>query len=303
MNKKVPFIITAILIIFISGILVWRLVITKKTKGLAALQIDSTPTASVFLNGKMVGETKFADKNLEPGEYTIKLVAKEGTGNWTGKITLLSKTEAFINRVLDENENFSSGEVLSLEKIDGNGTEIAVISTPEKSFVKIDAEDKGVSPILIKDASVGEHEILISYPGFKEKSVSIKTVIGHKLIVNVHLAQEEIAEEKTEQEASPSASPSPKPKATATPKPQEKPKEATESAAPEKPYVEILQTPTGWLRVRLGPPDGDKKATDSGNRVNPGDKFPYLDEESGWFKISYDDKEGWVSGEYAKKVE
>jgi len=39
-------------------------------------------------------------------------------------------------------------------------------------------------------------------------------------------------------------------------------------------------------------------------KVNPGETYPFLDEKEGWFKIEYDkDKEGWISGKYAEKVE
>jgi uncharacterized protein YgiM (DUF1202 family) len=39
-------------------------------------------------------------------------------------------------------------------------------------------------------------------------------------------------------------------------------------------------------------------------KVNPGEMYPLLDEESGWYKIEYQkDEEGWISGQYAEKYE
>jgi len=63
-----------------------------------------------------------------------------------------------------------------------------------------------------------------------------------------------------------------------------------------------LSTPTGFLRVRSEPSTAGEEVA----QVDPGDRFPYLetDEDTGWFKIEYEDgEEGWVSNQYAKKVE
>jgi hypothetical protein len=63
--------------------------------------------------------------------------------------------------------------------------------------------------------------------------------------------------------------------------------------------VEILDTPTGFLRVRATPSTGASEIT----QVDPGEKFPLLEERAGWYKIKLTDgKEGWVSGQYAKKL-
>jgi uncharacterized protein YgiM (DUF1202 family) len=37
-------------------------------------------------------------------------------------------------------------------------------------------------------------------------------------------------------------------------------------------------------------------------KVNPGDRFLLLDEQSGWYQIEYEqDQEGWISSTYAEK--
>ena len=62
--------------------------------------------------------------------------------------------------------------------------------------------------------------------------------------------------------------------------------------------VTILNTPTGFLRVRE---DASTGAVEVG-RVTPGDTLPLIDEVSGWYKIQLTDgKEGWVSSQYASK--
>lgn len=77
------------------------------------------------------------------------------------------------------------------------------------------------------------------------------------------------------------------------------PKQATSSATPEKPYVEILATPTNWLNVRdEASPNAVILA-----KVNPGDTFSYKEEDStaSWYQIEYlSGKWGFVSSTYAK---
>lgn len=67
---------------------------------------------------------------------------------------------------------------------------------------------------------------------------------------------------------------------------------------PMQPQVEILSTPTGFLRVRSGPGVSYSQI----GLAYPGDKYNYLGEQNGWFKISFNGQEGWVSGDYAKKL-
>jgi len=63
--------------------------------------------------------------------------------------------------------------------------------------------------------------------------------------------------------------------------------------------VEILPTGTGFLRVRSGSGTANPEIT----RVHPGEKYPLLEEVSGWYRIRLvDQAEGWISGRYAKKL-
>ncbi len=56
----------------------------------------------------------------------------------------------------------------------------------------------------------------------------------------------------------------------------------------------------GYLKVRE---EASLDAAEVG-RVNVGDKFRALEEESGWYKIEYKkDEHGWISADYTKSVE
>jgi uncharacterized protein YgiM (DUF1202 family) len=58
-----------------------------------------------------------------------------------------------------------------------------------------------------------------------------------------------------------------------------------------------LQTPTGFLRVRDQASLGGAEI----GQVKPGETYTLLDEQSGWYKIKFNNKEGWISSQYAQK--
>jgi len=262
-----------------------------------ALQISTTPKATVFIDGNQAGITPFFDDKISVGEHTIKLVpeiTQDELVGWEGKVEITPNILTVINRELAASEASSSGEILSLEKIgQKNVSSLAVVSTPDQAVVKIDGTPKGFTPVLVEELPPGDYQVVISSPGYRERTVSAHTVAGYKLTINVKLAQEIEgiqAEEPAEEEAGAETSPTPSPQST--PRPTVTP--------PAKPYIKVKETPTGWLRVRMGPSTASTEAA----KIYPGEMYPYLEEEeNGWYKIEYEkDKEGWVSGVYAELI-
>jgi uncharacterized protein YgiM (DUF1202 family) len=67
---------------------------------------------------------------------------------------------------------------------------------------------------------------------------------------------------------------------------------------PTEAKIIILQTPTGFLRVRSKPSTSETEV----GRVTPGQTFTIIAEQDGWFEITLADKtDGWVSSDYAEK--
>lgn len=252
---------------------------SQKNGGLGGLRVTSTPTASVFSGDKLLGRTPYEDK-LPSGDYIIKLIP-EGTSTtiatWQGKVSVNSGVLTFVNRELSTNDLTQAGEILTLEKISDKDAEIAVLTNPDGSTVSLDGQDKGTAPLILRNLSPGDHDIAVSSPGFVSRSIKVKANTGYKLTTNFQLAL------SGGSQASPSATP-------------------TQTAnQPGKPYVTIKDTPTGWLNVRSDP---SLTATVSA-KVNPGEKYPLLDTNDGWYKISYDSgqQQGWISTQYADKTE
>lgn len=229
----------------------------------AALQVTSTPEASIFLDGKHLGKTPFYSDQLKEGTYTLKIAAAEAT--YVDKIDLFAGSLTVVNRELNNNYLAQSGEVLWLE----NGQNAAFIATsPSEADITIDGKYQGKSPILLSDITPGDHKILASEQGYINREFAIKTSSKYKLIASVTLASE-IAKNPS-----------------------------TSKAPQQTPRVEILQTPQGFLRVRK---DASLDAPEVG-RVNVGDQLDVIQETEGWVKISFDGKLGWISAQYTKKV-
>ncbi|MDO8551475.1 MAG: SH3 domain-containing protein [bacterium] len=306
-------IVLGVLLLAVAGLVLKNTVLKPLSAG---LQVKSVPVSTVFLDGKKLGRTLYEDKKLASGDFTLRLVPENTTSNlspWERKIKLINGAETIINWSFGESESKSSGEVMTLEKIsDSKTAALQIISSPDSSLVKFDGEPKGFTPLFFDKQEPSDKGITLSASGFEEKTIDIKLLPGYKLILNVKLAEVDSSEEdsgSTETEnlaptpsaqTTPSAkqTPTPTPKATVTPKPTGKVTPTPVSL--DKPYVTISSTPTGFLRVRSQPSTSASEIA----QVKPGESYPLLDEQSGWYKIPYQEgKEGWISGQYAKKFE
>jgi hypothetical protein len=238
--------------------------------------IETIPNASVFINGEQVGRTPF-ELTREPGEITVKLIPESvdtPLAPYDTKVDLVSGIKTIIKRDFGETEEESSGYTLSFEKIGGKETSIAVISVPDAAQVAIDGSIRGFTPLKSSSIAPGEHNISVLAANYSEQNFNAVSTEGYKLTIVVKLSPDGEAQPEEEQ-------------------PKEEPKVEE---------VEILETPTGYLRVRDLPSTGGAEV----GRVDPGKKYRYLETDSatGWFKIEYaDGKEGWVSNQYAKRAE
>jgi len=248
----------------------------------AGILIETTPTALVFIDSVQVGRTPY-EATQKPSEISVKLVPEslaEPLASYETKVNLGAGIKTVIKREFGESDESSSGEIISFEKIGRDETSLAVVTTPDSAQVSIDGQNKGFAPIKVSQITQAEHQIAVSALGYRERTLTVKTVTGYKLAVIIKLAK------STELGSQPLQSPS----GQATPE-------------PKTLYVEILETPSGFLRVREEPNIASKELA----RVKPGDKFLLVEEDpkSGWFKIELGlpAQAGWISNQYAKKIE
>lgn len=264
----------------------------NKKSGRGALQVTSIPQSSVYLNGKLIGKTPFCmgtekcqiQDMLAIGEYSIKLVPQEiGLEPYDEKISINKSTLTVVDRTF-QNGSSSSGSVITLTPIsDKKDAQLLVISLPTYGNVFLDSNQVGTTPLLLKNLSESDHDLQIIKDGYSNKLIKIRTVLGYKLTSLVYLG------------VNPNFATT---SADLKPKNENASGQATQSALTSSPKIVILNTPTGFLRVRQ---KGSISSSEI-SRVLPGEVYELLDETDGWFKIKLkDDTDGWVSAQYAKK--
>lgn len=229
----------------------------------AGIKVTSSPEAAVFINGREVGKTPYQNNDLGVGEYQIKLV--EGDARWGGKVSLNSGTLSAVNRELAVDIASSSGEVLTLTP----GSGILISSTPGQADVTIDGKPYGRTPLIAADVPAGEHTFILSHGNYTDRS--IRAIVPDKLTLNIAVDLA-LAEADLGVVALPSIAPLPK--------------------------VIILQTPTGFLRVR----DKPSLAGNEISRVPSGESLVLLEETVGWDRVKLKDgTEGYISASYTQK--
>jgi hypothetical protein len=217
---------------------------------------------------------------LAIGDYTVRLVpADKNLSEFQEKVTVSEAVLTVVDRKFGKN-SLSEGSVISLTPLaDKKKTELLVVSFPQAASVLLDNNPIGQTPLSYKDPTESDHAIKVKKEGYNEKAIRIRTPAGYKLTVSVYLSTNPQAVTAV-----------PTPVATAS-------QSALPSAAVGQSVV-ILDTPTGFLRVRKNASVG---AVEIG-RVTPGEKIELVEEANGWYLIRLTDgAEGWISAQYAEK--
>lgn len=276
--KKILFIIVPILLAIAIFIVIF-LVVNKNT-GKGALQVTSAPISKVYLDNKLIGQTPLCkcevNDMITAGIHTVRLVPLQGNLEaFEEKITIAPSILTVVDRTFGPGAS-SQGSIISLTPIsDKKDAQLLIVSFPNKSQVFLNSNPSGMSPLLLKNLTVSDHEIKLTKAGYKDKTLKIRTVLGYKLEALVFLGVNLTA-------ATASALPTPSPSAAPTPSVK----------------VLILSTPTGFLRVRADASIASKQI----GLVNPGEKYDFVAEKPGWFEIKLTNGQtGWVSSQYAQK--
>lgn len=255
----------------------------RKT-GKGALQVTSVPQSKVYLDSKLIGTTPFCacelPQMLSVGDYAVKLVPIEGNFRpFEEKITINKATLTVVDRAFADNGE-SDGSIIGLLPLNSKkDVEALVISLPDKANVFLDNNPVGVTPLLLKQVSESDHDLRVTRDGYKDKSLKIKTASGFKLSVLMFLG------------VNPDLSNTPVASSQAIP-----------SLTVAVPKVLILNTPTGFLRVR----ESNSISSSEIAKVKPGETYELVTEKEGWFEIKLNSptgegRKGWISSTYAVK--
>lgn len=297
MKKKLLFLL-GLVFIFLIYLAIDFVFLSRRTQE-GRIEIVSSPTANVIINDKAVGRTPYTS-SLIAGDYVVKLVPDEDgaseSASWNGKVNIYHNTRTYISREIGSNQVTSSGVVLTAVKMESEPTkkdtgEIEIRTKPDGGIVFLDDEEQGISPLVLSEVEQGEHELSVFSPGFFRRSQKIKVQDGYRVIAEYSLAIDPTHKKVVKEKKDPTATQA----ATLTGKPELTPTQQTSTLK----QIEILQTDTGWLRVRSEP---SVSASESA-RVNPGTTFGVIEEKSGWYKIEYAiGAQGWISSQYTRPV-
>lgn len=290
MRKKL--LVFLFLILLFLGFVGVRFFLLSNQDVYGKIRIISSPSSTVFIDNVAVGKTPY-DEKRKVGEYLLKLIPEATattTASWQGKIKIYKNALTYVNRELGSSDITSAGEIFTVTKMEkttksGYG-ELYVETEPNGAIVYLDNDEKGVASVVLADILKGDHEVSVFMPGFLRRTEKVKIDAGYRVNTFFKLAID----------------PTHKP-AIAT-SAAEVQSAATESAKTKRTMVVVkdlvAETELGYLRVREEPSVG---ATESA-QVKAGDKFEYIDEEGGWYKIQYEkNKQGWVYSQYADKIE
>ena len=267
------------LIVLISGSALF-LIGSFKPKP-AGLSIQTSIPVAAYIDGNFVGRTPL-DISFKASDIDLKLVPLDASKPYfpfETRVTLTSGVKTIIRRNFAESDDASSGQIVSFEKDMGSEATLVVVSKPENAQITIDGMSKGFSPVKTP-VSPGIHQLVVKSPGYLDMSLSINAVSGYKLTVSVQLSKLAV---------NPSPSPTPAPKVQV--------------------FVEILQTPTGYLRVRTQPGTNGNEI----DQIKPGSKYLLLAEDptTHWLQIQLEPpapglpqgRTGWISNDYAREVD
>lgn len=264
--------------LLIAGLLYYGYqLIYNAEKEASAIQVTSTPVAQVYVDNKPLGKTPLYNDKLTPGDHTVKLIPEgDNLLTYEEKVNLKGGVLTVIDRIFRATEAESENSTISLEALpQKKGVQVAVVTSPDGVEVKLNNQIQGVTPLSLTSLLISDHQITLSKPGYTEKIIRIRPADGYKLIVNAKLGV------STLPDATPSAAINPTP-----------------AVASQSATIRILQTPTGFLRVRAEP---NTSAVEIG-KVNPNETYPMVAEQDEWYEIKLQDgKQGWITKQYAKK--
>jgi len=268
--RKVIYILVGIFLILLVLYGVFN-VVSKKAAG---LYVETTPEASVFINGEQLENTPF-ESTFDPGEYDVKL---EPIGiqahAFESRINLVSGVRTVIKHKFSQDYSLSSSVILSFKKEAGNTTALAVVSEPSSAEVYLDGNFLGYTPLKSTNITEGNHSLLIGKEDYLVEAVDISTIEGYTLTITTKLSADPVNVQE----------------------------EAKEVVVSKQEYVVILPTGTGFLRIRQDPDINSPELT----RVEPGEQYKLITRDSGtgWHKIEYaSGKNGYVSSEFTEITE
>lgn len=248
--------------------------------------MESIPDSIVYIDGQQKGKTPL-EVELTDKDVLVKLIPEsfsQEINPYEAKVRLTPGVKTIVRHVFANIPENSQSEIISFDSIPSSTSSIAVVTIPDGVKIKIDNKETGVTPVRLDNLLQGRHKIEVSAWGYRTRSFDVQSTNGFLLTAFIDLAQDENQKEQMKTEAVLSE------------------EIEMKSQIPEFKTVTILDTPTGFLRIRKSP----NVSSEEISIAKPGEKYKLIsfNAESGWFEIevaSTSGMIGWISSEYASQ--
>lgn len=272
------------------------------------VKVTSNQISDIYLDAKNIGTTPLSNSPLEVKKYQLRIVPQDPSfAPEETQVKLFPGFETTVDWLFGKTKDDSSGYIFEAENAHKrDASELEITTDPDNVPININGENKGFSPLVVDSLPVGDYQLGLQAPGYNESNRSVRLMKGKRLLVTVKLARKPLDIAAT----APTLAPLPAPVTTPRPTPRPTPKLTTSTSSSsavlgkstaKKPYIEVLDTPTGFLRVRSKPAaDGDILG-----QLNVGETVPYGGTTTdNWFKIVFGaTSSAWVSGQYSRLVQ
>jgi|GEM_PF-2641330 len=207
MSKKIVLIIIPLL--FIGASVLFYIGYSKRnlTGPITVFATALYNNAPVFLDDTLVGNTPYKGQKDISGP--LKIAVKGQNSKFETQISPSPGTEVSIKRDLGIDPQFSSGQLVWLEKSSSKNPTVMVISKPSGATVKLDGVEVGQTPTTLgtKDILVPnkDYKIEVFKEGFEDQAISISPKKGYLVNASLDLfllPQERPAQEATSPETS-----------------------------------------------------------------------------------------------------
>lgn len=289
-------------------------ILDSKTK--AGLQVITNDVpVSLFLDDQYLDKTPYINKEIKPGKYTLKIVPEDT--ELTPYETSINLNKGLLTVVTwkpGKTAETSGGVIYEMETLSNKKeSEVSFITIPDNTIINFDNQEPQFAPLILQGLEPGHHEFEIKLPSYETQKHTINVVEGHRLIVSAKLAKNSGSSTPSSETANTLEKAEPStpgsqiiPEVTiATLTASEDAKLEAKALTVDGAKVKIL--PTNFfqngeevLRVRdsSGP---------SGNEIGFAkvkSEYSYLGEtKNGWYKIQFEQNEGWVSATYAELLD
>jgi len=293
--------------IFLSGC-------SLRKEAKAGLQVITHDVpSSVFIDDQYLNKTPLIEKQLAPGVHTIRIEPEDPDFlPYETEVNLHPGVLTVITWKSATRPEQMGGVIYEMEKISSKDTsEVSFVTIPDGAIITLADRNKEFSPVTIPNIQPGKLDYEITLPSYETQSHSIEVAAGYRMIIQVKLAKldpNKTSKPPTETvdavAATASADALATPSAVATATPSAKPTALnpgpTANSLVEITKTNFFQDGKEVVRIRNNPgPNGVELGM-----AEVGKKYPYLGEElNGWYKITFEAKQGWVSKEYANIVQ